>query len=241
MTATSGPETVASPLVWTAVPLGWDPVSPAEADTALEFSLDSIRSAGTPKGLDIVAELLSNNSIHPAALLSLWPATRSPSSADLYLLAVRGYPVSVSSARRILGESGASVRAIARALRALPSVYALRMADASTLENMERLLWSIEEALAGSDLTTARRQEAACLICARHNPDRFPATLNLGVASELASPQDYRRSWQLYRVVDGDSVVRTELQALQCTGVPAEFGRLTQLAQLELCIDVAHR
>jgi len=100
----------------------------------------------------------------------------------------------------------------------------MRMGDASTLENMERLLWTIDDALADSDLTTTRR-----------------ATLNLGVASELASPKDYRRSWQLYRVVARDSVMRTELQGLLCTGVPAEFGRLAKLAELELCIDAAHR
>lgn len=224
---------------WARVPPGWEPVSADDLNIALEYALEAVRAASTPTGGKALIAALGVDSTHPAALLQLWTSTATPSPADLYLLGLLGYPIGAGNARRLLGESGAHVGAIARAERNLLTCDALRMAHAEALAAMERLLLTFEDALVGSDLSQQRRREAAHLLCARHNPRLFPALLKLGEAAGVSEPGDYRRLWQLYRSVDGEAAVRRGLEGLRRSAgahVPRRFGNL---AFLELCIGSA--
>lgn len=224
---------------WACVPSGWESVSPDNLTIAFEYAVEAVRAASTPTGVKNLIASLGIDSTRPAALLQLWTSMATPSPADLYLLGLLGYPVGAGSARRLLGESGADVGAIARAERSLSTSGALRMADAEALAAMERLLLAFDDALLGSDLSQQRRREAAHLLCARHNPQLFPALLGLGEATGVSQPGDHRRSWQLYRSVDGEAAVRRELEKLRRSAGAHVSPSLGDLALLELCIDSA--
>ena len=198
---------------WRQVPRGWVPLS-GRAESDIEHRvLGALAAVSAGTGLDVLRSLLDPESGHAAAL-ALWPHEgTSPSTGDLYLLAVAGAAVGPVAAAR-LTQPGPLREGLLRSQAKLADVGGLEMAGPDTLEQMDRFAHEVRTALAGSTLTAARADGAAAWLAARMLPDLFAPRWS--AASALGAVPRTHGAWLVYRAAlstPGTRVALSELAA----------------------------